>query len=65
MKKVKAGLALLTAEWFSQIRLDVSQDPETNITLMAEANTRLAIETLEPYFELVLSWGDAISYPGE
>ena len=53
MKKVKAGLALLTAEWFSQIRLDVSQDPETNITLMAEENTRLAIETLEPHFELV------------
>lgn len=53
MKKVKAGLALLTAEWFSQIRLDVTEDSECNITAMAEENTRLALDSLSAHFELI------------
>ena len=53
MKKIKAGLALLTAEWFSQIRLDVTADSSSNIISVVQENTRLALETLSAHFELV------------
>jgi L-arabinose isomerase len=53
MDQVKAGLALLTAEWFSQINLNSTDDPEANITQIVQENARQAIATLGRHFALV------------
>lgn len=53
MEKVKAGLAMLTAQWFEQTGLDVVDDPELNIVAMAKNNAEKAVETLSKFFDVV------------
>lgn len=51
--RVKAGLAMLTAQWFEQTGLDTVDDPDLNIVAMAKDNAERAIETLSKYFDVV------------
>lgn len=51
--RIKAGLAMLTAEWFEQTGLDVVEDPDLNIVAMAKNNAKEAIKTLSKHFDLV------------
>ena len=53
MEKCKAGLAMLSADWFNQIGLTSTENEDSNICKMAAQNARQVVETLSDVFELV------------
>lgn len=53
LSKPKAGVALLSAEWYEQIKLNAIDDPANDIGAMARENRVRAVETLSRHFELV------------
>ena len=53
MAKLKAGAVLLSAEWFSQISYDTTDDSSANIVDVINAAARDAVETLSVHFDVV------------
>ena len=52
-EKLKAGLVLLAAEWFSQIDYDVTDDASANINDVVKNNAAMAVETVGRHFDVV------------
>ena len=53
LERTKAGLVLLTAEWFSEISYDVTEEDTANISAMVQDNARMAVETIGKHFDVV------------
>lgn len=53
MEKLKAGAVLLSAEWFSQISYDTTDDSSANICSIVEQAAKAAVHTLSRHFEIV------------
>ena len=53
MGKLKAGAVLLSAEWFSQISYDTTDDSSANICEIVRQAAKAAEQTLSQHFEVV------------
>ena len=52
-KRVKAGLVLLSAEWFTQIAYDTTDDATANINDMVQDSAKKAVASISKFYDVV------------